>query len=190
MFKKPVLLQLLLLLALGGTLPGCTAFRELFNQPIVVNQGPSVLRDSTAVFTQVALVKHQATVEQATAVRTHIADAKALFLDGTPPGEAIDQLAAYLNSKIDNPFVRSAIQQGVMLLKNQVTLPAGQTFLTEGQIAWVLAVLDGGIAGCDNYISGKAISASGEVVISAPDVINFRDTSTRTPNDGWIDFRR
>lgn len=181
-------MPVLLLLVLVGTLPACAAVRNFFDNPIVVNQGPAVLRDSTALFTQVALVKKQATVEEAQLVKKYIEDAEGM-LAGQPPATALDQVAAYLNSKIENAFVRSAIQQGILLLKNQISLPEGSTYLTPEQLVWVKAVLDGGKAGCDAYIAGAAVSAGG-VTISAPDVINFRDTRTRVPNDGWIDFRR
>lgn len=188
MSRKLVLLQLVLLLVLVGVgAPGCAAVRSMFNSEVVVNQGPAVLRDSTAIFTQVALVKEQATVEDAQLVKTHIEDAERMFLEGTPPATALDELATYLNTKITNAFVRSAIQQGVLLLKNQVTLPTD--VINPKAMVWIRAVLDGGKAGCDAYIAGRSVSAGG-VTIAAPDRIDFRATTPTVPNDGWINFRR
>lgn len=185
MSKKLVLL--LLVLAVGGVSAGCNSLGSWFNSDTVVNQGPAVLRDSTAIFTQVALVKKQASVEEAQYIKKHIEDAEKLFLQGTPPATALDELAMYLNTKITNAFVRSAIQQGVLLLRNQVQLPTD--IISPKAMVWVKAVLDGGKMGCAAYIAGRAVSSSG-VRIAAPDRIDFRATTPRIPNDGWIDFRR
>jgi len=186
MYKKHVGL---LLLVVVGMLPGCAAMRTLFDNPLVVNQGPGVVRDATAVFTQVALTKNQAPTETAERIKQHLKEAGDLFMTGQPPATALDELAAYLNTKIENAFVRSAVQQGILLLKNQVVLPTEGLLSTEA-LNWVKGVLDGGIAGCDAYIAGKAVSASGQVTISAPDRISFRDTRASLPNDGWVNFRR
>jgi hypothetical protein len=139
--------------------------------PVVNQEGPSVLRASTAIGVQWALSRAGASVDEAVRIKTYLVDAKLLLNTGQPPVTVLDQLAAMLNARITNSTVRAIIQAGVLTLKTRVTIPVDGVISPEVKM-WVNAVLDGAILGCDSYRPGQA--PLGTVPEIESDHISFR----------------
>jgi hypothetical protein len=157
----PVLFASLLLSAL----PACKSLPHF-----VINEGPQVLRTSTALGAQWALAKSEATVAQAAAVKAVLLDVKTLVNTGTPPVYVLDQAAELLNAKISSPIVRAMIQAGILTLKTKVVIPVNGTITPEIKL-WVNAVLDGAVDGCDAYRPGATPMGTQEV---GTEKISFR----------------
>ncbi len=140
--------------------------------PIVAIEGPEVAKFMVKTGTRWALAENHATAEKAIAIQSYIVQGRALIADGSAPAGALDQLAALLNDKIDSELVRRAIQQGIEFVKTNVTIPVDGLIQPELKV-WILAVLDGAIAGCSEYAA--SLNAPGAVPsLAAPDVISFR----------------
>lgn len=138
--------------------------------PIVDTEGPGVVQFMVKTGTRWALAETNATVDDANRIRGYLVEARGL-LDGEVPVNALDELAAYLNSKIENELVRRAINQGAEFVKGNVTLPGD--ILTPEYKRWIYAVLDGAAQGCAEYAAlGRDPNAVPS--ITAPDHISFR----------------
>lgn len=156
-----------LLLALAPiTMGGCKTLL-----PIIVDQGPAILRAATSQSVHRALVQAQTPNKDVADMRGYLADAKALLNGGKVPAYTLDNLAAHLNQKISSPLVRSAIQGAISILKTQVTIPV-TGFIPQGVKTLVIAVLDGADDGCLAYLS-RILPAAGPA-LDAPDYISFR----------------
>ncbi len=162
-----------LVLALVGITLSTTACNGLPWAPVVVNQGPAVVRMATGVAVHAAFEHESVKPEEAVEVKKHLADAKLLVTQGAAPATALDALAAFLNEKLPNPTVRQAIQYGVTLVKTNVVLPVDGVLPEEAKV-WVLAVLDGGIDGCDAYLAAQPLVGAPAVKADVPSQISFR----------------
>lgn len=156
-----------LLLALLLPLSACT----VITRPPVSDQGPQLVRTATALGVNVALRQSGATQAQALEIQKHLLDAKLMLTTGTPPASALDALAAFLNTRITNSYVRTAVQAGILLIRTNVVIPV-DGLVPEQVKVWILAVLDGAIDGCGSYATGY--SAAGTVPTTVPDRIDFR----------------
>lgn len=138
--------------------------------PIIDTEGPGVVQYMVKTGTRWALAETDATVEEANRIRGYLIEARGL-LDGEVPVAALDELAAFLNTKIENELVRRAVNQGAQFVKENLTIPGD--IVPENYKRWVYAVLDGGAQGCAEY---AALGADPRAVptISAPDKISFR----------------
>lgn len=159
----------LLLLALVGlvALPACASHRP----PVITDQGPSLVSTAVAIGTQAGLWQTKATKAEALEIAGYITEAKLLLADGTPPASALDKVAALLNQKITSPFVRAAIQNGILIIKDRVKLPVEGVITAEMKV-WLYAVLDGGVSGCNLY--ALTLSSPQKVASGAPSQISFR----------------
>jgi hypothetical protein len=139
--------------------------------PVVKEEGPSVLRASTAIGVQWALSRAGASTEEALRVKNYLIDASLLLNTGQPPVTVLDQIASLLNQKITNSTVRAIIQAGILTLKTKVTIPVDGVVSPEVKM-WVNAVLEGAILGCAAYTPGQA--PLGTVPEVHDDQISFR----------------
>lgn len=162
--------HVLLLLALVGvvTLPACASRPT---PPIIVDQGPSLVSTAVSIGTQAALWQAKSTKAEALQIAGYITEAKLLLSDGTPPASVLDQVAALLNQKITSPYVRAAIQQGILIVKERVKLPVDGVITPEVKV-WLYAVLDGGVSGCNLY--ALTLSSPQKVAVGSPSQISFR----------------
>jgi len=138
---------------------------------VVTTQGPAVVRTGTSIAVQWALQDKDATAAEALKIKGFIQDGRALIESGSAPASALDVLAVYLNSKIEDVGIRMAISQGVEIVKASITLPT-TGIIPEDVKVWVYAVLDGATDGCQAYANGRTTPAAG--LISAPQQISFR----------------
>ncbi len=161
--------KILLSAALLMPLLGITSCRSL--PPVVIENGPAVVRAGVSVGVRWALADQHVTKEEASRISGYVADAKAIIASGAAPVNALDDLAAYLNTKVTNEVVRSAIQYGIEMIKANITIPTTGVIGEKTKI-WVYAVLDGAQDGCAAYIAGLAAPAAGAP--RAPSQISFR----------------
>lgn len=140
--------------------------------PIIKTDGPDVAKFMVKTGVRWALAEKHSTAEQALKIQSYVLQGRTLIADGTAPVGALDELAAILNSKIENELVRRAIQQGVEFIKSSVSIPVDGV-ITPALKVWILAVLDGAIQGCQEY--AVSLDAPGAAPsLSAPDYISFR----------------
>ena len=154
-------------LAVLSTATGCKTF---WTNQVVVDNGPMVVRSGVNVGVQWALADQKASKEDATRINSYIADARAIIANGQAPASALNDLATFLNTKITNPVIRSAIQYGIEMVKANVTIPVDGVIPVRVK-TWVYAVLDGASDGCVAYIGGTL--APGVSPVRAPSTISF-----------------
>jgi hypothetical protein len=157
-------------LALLMVAPSCQSL-----PPIVQTEGPSVARFMVKTGTRWALAEKEASADAALRIRGYIVEGRALIADNEAPASALDELAVYLNTKIDNELVRRAIQQGIEFVKTEVEIPVSGAIPAEVKV-WVFAVLDGAADGCQEYANTLSAppSISGSAMAQAPKAISFR----------------
>lgn len=156
------------LIALLACLPltlGCKSFPQ-----IVTDNGPAVLQVAANLGVRTALAQTHASAAEATQVRAHLAEARALIGAGEVPAYTLDTIANLLNARIKNELVRAAVQAVIVNLKSHMQLPVTGMLSNKAKV-WVLAVLDGSISGCDAYLAGQ-VAAAGS--IGNDPTINFR----------------
>lgn len=152
-------------LMLVGTV-GCRSI-----PPVVIENGPTVVRAGTSVGVRWALADQNASKDDTIRIRGYLMDAKTMLATGQTPAHVLDDLAAMLNAKITNIVIRQAIQYGIELVKSSVTIPVDGVIPARTKI-WIEAAFDGAIDGCNSHIAGFAAPMAGPP--KAPSVISFR----------------
>ena len=134
----------LVLVAMVATM-GCRTF--------IIDEGSVIVQTSVRVGMRWGLQELGTTQDQALRYRLYVQESKQMLVGGQLPGTVLDDLAAFLNEKLDHDILRSVIQHGVEIVKERVTFPQDGP-ISEEVKTWIYSILDGAIAGIDDYVGG------------------------------------
>lgn len=138
-----------------------------------VVEGVGITRTATSISMNIWLTKTNFDRDLASKYRTYIFESKTLIQDGQAPASALDDLANFLNSKIQSEIVRAIIQQGIETIKTRVVFPT-TGIIPDSVKPWVFAVLDGAIQGIDMYLDTQTPPTQSVTGALAKTEISFR----------------
>lgn len=161
------MLKIFLTICLSFMLLGCTTLNDN------VVEGVGITKTATSISMNIWLTKTNFDRDLAAKYRTYILEGKALIANGEAPASALDDLAAFLNNKIDSEIVRAIIQQGIETIKTRVVFPT-TGIIPDSVKPWLFAVLDGSVQGIETYLaSQQPPQTSGPLILSRTE-ISFR----------------
>lgn len=146
---------------------GCTSLNDY------VVEGVGITRTATSISMNIWLTKTNFDRELAAKYRAYIFESKALIQDGQAPASALDDLASFLNSKIQSEIVRAIVQQGIETIKTRVVFPTTGIIPAEVK-PWIFAVLDGAVQGIDMYLSSQQAPQTSNPFVLTRTEISFK----------------
>lgn len=160
-------MRIFLFTLLAFTLVSCATMRTVVNDtgPVVVQL---VARDGV----KMALADNRVPKSNAMMIGRYIVDAREFINKGQTPANALDDLSNFLNEKIGNDAILSALQVAIGIIKRNVTIPVNG-YISEDVKRWVVALLDGAFDGVNDYVRSFDAPPSSPLLVESGRV-NFK----------------
>lgn len=160
-------MRIVLCSVLAFILVSCATMRT-----VVEDTGPVVVQLVARDGVKMALADNRVPKSNAMLIGRYLVDAREFINKGQTPANALDDLSAFLNEKIGNDAILSALQVAIGIIKRNVVIPVNG-YLSEDVKRWVIALLDGSFDGVNDYVRSFEAPPSSPMVIDSGRV-NFR----------------
>lgn len=133
---------------------------------VVEDTGPVVVQLVARDGVKLALADNRVAKSDALMIGRYLVDAREFINKGQAPANALDDLSAFLNEKIGNDAILSALQVAIGIIKRNVIIPVNG-YLSEDVKRWVNALLDGSFDGVNDYIRSFEAPPSSPLAIDS-----------------------
>lgn len=154
-------MRIVLCSVLAFILVSCATMRT-----VVEDTGPVVVQLVARDGVKMALADNRVPKSNAMLIGRYLVDAREFINKGQTPANALDDLSAFLNEKIGNDAILSALQVAIGIIKRNVVIPVNG-YLSEDVKRWVIALLDGSFDGVNDYVRSFEAPPSSPMVIDS-----------------------